>query len=248
MSYHVYKFESEGLSLPISTPSDRATAIRFLALYASMIAAQADPDSATDAQIVTLNDKLKLKSSPDDFEFVLMTVIKIMELWKSPFLIERFGQDAPEIWFNYDFSWDGRWDGDRELIFVNAFAKFAKEGAYAGFEGEDNSLWSYVFDGRGGYQECCPDIDWRQGFKKPGDEAPSAPSLLYLAVLDATDPNLAPLEMLEIEARDQAEAVLKAREHLLSENFTTQWCKDREDAESYMEEEEFQRKGIVHIG
>ena len=93
----------------------------------------------------------------------------LINTWDCPFKLDAFGGVFVE--FEFDFESGGKWHGDDELVFIKAFAPFAEEGAYIGFEGEDNSLWSYVYDGKGSYQECFPEIDWRHGFvSAPKDE------------------------------------------------------------------------------
>ena len=54
--------------------------------------------------------------------------------------------------------------------------------------------------------------------------------------------------MLEIAARSEEEAMAKAREHLLGENFITQWAGTKEEAETWMDEEEFEvSDGLVKV-
>ena len=95
----------------------------------------------------------------------------LRNVWDCPFRLETIGE-GEYVWFEFDFDSGGKWYGDDEEVFIKAFAPFAEEGAFIGFEGEDNALWSYVYDGRGGCQNCYPAIDWRTGYKAP----PAPPS------------------------------------------------------------------------
>lgn len=93
----------------------------------------------------------------------------LINTWDCPFKLDTISDEY--VCFEFDFDSGGKWYGDDELVFIKAFAPFAEEGAFIGFEGEDNALWSYVYDGKGGYQECFPTIDWKAGFvPAPKDE------------------------------------------------------------------------------
>lgn len=63
----------------------------------------------------------------------------------------------------FEFLWDNgeKWDEDDFLAVFEPIAKRVGRGAYVGFVGEDECMWSYVCDGRGGYTVETPTVLWR---------------------------------------------------------------------------------------
>ena len=254
MSYNIYKTESHEFCMPIKTLQERNRFLDFARHLMVEYIAFLDEKEKRSANYRThsaqdVRDAYgELWGNVRSWEDTLDCLRRFLtNTWDCPFRLETF-KGGDSIWFEFDFDSGSNWYGDDELVFIKAFAPFAKEGAFIGFEGEDNCLWSYVYDGQGDFQECEPSVDWRAGYKKPQpqpvEEAPER--LFYLAVLSARDEG--PIEMLEIAARSEEEAMAKAREHLLGENFITQWAGTKEEAETWMDEEEFEvSDGLVKV-
>ena len=63
----------------------------------------------------------------------------------------------------FEFLWENgeKWDEDDFLAVFKPIAKRVRRGAYVGFIGEDEDMWSYVCDGHGGYTVETPTVLWR---------------------------------------------------------------------------------------
>jgi hypothetical protein len=87
---------------------------------------------------------------------------------KYPFSVSGLGDGSLEV--SYDPAcWGERWDESRVEAVLGTLARYVRRNAYLGFIGEDMNIWSYVFDGMGGYREVYPRIDWT-GTRIPDDE------------------------------------------------------------------------------
>lgn len=71
---------------------------------------------------------------------------------------------GPILTIDYDPVDKGdKWHEAPVEAMVKALAPFMKEGSYLGFIGEDEGMWSYVFDGNGSFKTAYPTIDWTGG-------------------------------------------------------------------------------------
>ena len=71
---------------------------------------------------------------------------------------------GPIMTVDYDPVGKGdKWHETPVEAMVKALAPFMKAGSYLGFIGEDENMWSYVFDGDGSFKEAYPTIDWTGG-------------------------------------------------------------------------------------
>ena len=76
----------------------------------------------------------------------------------SPFRVELVGGRLEAEYEEADGG--DAWYEGRTLEFLYAIAPYVRKGAYLGFVGEDLSMWSYTFDGKGSFRETYPEIDW----------------------------------------------------------------------------------------
>ena len=171
MGYCIYRTESQGFGMKTKNKKERELFLAFsrhlLIWYISYLDKKGRADKAQAAR----EAYSEIWGNVRDFDDTVRCVrLFLDEIWDCPFKMETIGE-CEEVCFEFDFDSGGKWFYDDELVFIEAFAPFAEEGAFIGFEGEDNSLWSYVYDGSGGYQTCYPEIDWKHGFVPvPKDE------------------------------------------------------------------------------
>ena len=173
MGYHIINTDYDEFRMDISDIQGRE---RFLEFARKLMEDYISYLEANEAEGVDYGDRSskdareayeELWGNVRDFDDTLGCLKKFLEeFWGCPFRFETLGTNKT-VWFEFDYYGDDRWHEDDALIFIKAFARYAKEGAYVGLEGEDNALWSYVFDGEGDYQLCFPAIDWRRGYQAP---------------------------------------------------------------------------------
>lgn len=177
MGYCIDRYYAEGMLLPIGNPKERQKACRFFISLAKAIRRNVREhwrsDCYDDAKEEIRLLALDLTEYGDEYKDNLNRIQRILRAWDSPFVIDEYDG---KLVFEYDFDSGGKWDGDAEEAFIDAFAPFAEEGAYAGFVGEDQEMWSYVYDGHGKWRLHKPTIDWT------GAAAPD-PKLLWNALL-----------------------------------------------------------------
>jgi len=176
MGYYINKTESDKFNMPIRTIKERNRFLDFakhlMVEYIAFLdekekrSANYRTHSAQDVRDAYSELWGNVRSWEDTLNCLRRFLINI---WDCPFKLETIG-GGEYVWFEFDFDSGGKWYDDDELVFIRAFAPFAEEGAFIGFEGEDNALWSYVYDGKGNYQECFPKIDWRAGFVPPSKD------------------------------------------------------------------------------
>ena len=66
-----------------------------------------------------------------------------------------------EVSIEYDLGGHDYWrDEDEAEEFLSAIAPYLKKGSWIGLVGEDLSIWSYVFDGKGGFETVGGSINW----------------------------------------------------------------------------------------
>lgn len=181
MSYYINKTESHGFCMPIKTPKERERFLDFAKhLMVEYIAFLDEKEKkSTNYRSHSAQDVRdaygELWGNVRSWEDTLDCLKKFLrDVWDCPFCLDTIGE-GEHVYFEFDFESGGNWYGDDEVVFIKAFAPFAEEGAFIGFEGEDSDLWSYVYDGKGGYQECFPEIDWRAGYKKPQETPKTDP-------------------------------------------------------------------------
>ena len=182
MSYCIDKTESHGFCMPINTTKERERFLDFakhlMVEYIAFLDKKEEMSANyRDHSAQDVRDAYgELWGNVRDWDDTLSCLRKFLtDTWDCPFKLDVIGE-GDYVWFEFDFDSGAKWHGDDEMVFIKAFAPFAEEGAFIGFEGEDSALWSYVYDGQGGYQECFPEIDWRHGYKKPQDDpAPDDP-------------------------------------------------------------------------
>ena len=76
---------------------------------------------------------------------------------------------GPIMTVEYDIAEKGdKWHETPVEAMVKALAPFMKAGSYLGFAGEDEDMWSYVFDGDGSFKQAYPTIDWTGGLYPAG--------------------------------------------------------------------------------
>lgn len=173
MGYHIINTDYDEFRMDISDIQGRE---RFLEFARKLMEDYISYLEANEAEGVDYGDRSskdareayqELWGNVRDFDDTLGCLKKFLEeFWGCPFRFETLGTNKT-VWFEFDYYGDDRWHEDDALIFIKAFARYAKEGAYVGLEGEDNALWSYVFDGAGDYELCFPAIDWRRGYQAP---------------------------------------------------------------------------------
>ena len=165
MGYCINRADSDGMSMPIGTQEERE---RFLNFAKGLMQAVIDdrkecfqryPSTGLADEIQKYEEAYSelwgnVRSWEDAFDCFQRF---LTDVWHSSFVVETWNDRA---YITFDFDRGGKWHGDCEELFLKAFAPFAKEGAWIGFEGEDNELWSYVFDGKGSYRTHKPTIDW----------------------------------------------------------------------------------------
>ena len=84
-----------------------------------------------------------------------------------PFEVEA-DEDLLEAYYN-EVGYGEYWNEERTLGFLNAIAPYVQPNSYLGLIGEDQAMWSYVFDGHGGYEYRVPKVDWTCGGAAAGD-------------------------------------------------------------------------------
>ena len=170
MSYHIYRTESNGFGMKIKTQKERKRFLDFsrhlLVWYISYL----DKGEYIGHAKTAREAYSEIWDNVRDFDDTVRCVREFLEkIWTCcPFKLDL--GFTGYVGFEFNFDYDGIWHADDEIVFIEAFAPFAEEGAFIGFEGEDNDLWSYVYDGKGGYQRCDPKIDWTHGFVPPAKD------------------------------------------------------------------------------
>lgn len=139
MGYRIDRSDQKGLIVP----AEKVPA--FIDAYASAVCAECGHAWHADAA-KTKTDGLSAFLEKVGYPFVLRP------------------QPDGSVLLEYDDAYLGEiWHPEPVAVTVRALAPYVARGSYLGFVGEDLELWSYVFDGRGGYRILYPEIDWTSG-------------------------------------------------------------------------------------
>jgi len=165
MGYVIDRTESEGLSFPIGTQQERERFLEFAkALMKAIVEERRECvkrfpwDGAVDEVKKYEDCYSELWDNVRSWEDTLDCFRRFLkDVWDSPFEINEWHD---RLYVEFDFDGGGKWHGDTEEFFLKALAPYMSAGSFIGFEGEDNDLWSYVFDGKGGMRIHKPTIDW----------------------------------------------------------------------------------------
>lgn len=167
MGYRIYLSEQEGLDVPADKVPEFA-------------------DSLAKAIVEEIRNRLpsgdfevaEAEKARDEILAARGTSRKVVLLYgfledkaKYPFSVSGYGDGSLKVSYDSDF-WGERWDESRVKAVLGTLAGYVRRNAYLGFIGEDMNIWSYVFDGMGGYREVYPRIDWT-GTGIPDDEEES---------------------------------------------------------------------------
>ena len=148
MGYRIYHAASHGLCV-----EGRENILKFMnELAKAMPVEQPDGNASTELEFI-LDEK--------DVYRKACRLSMWAQKFHCPFDLQA-DEDLLEAY--YDESGYGEyWHEDRTVAFLKTIAPYVQKDSYVGFIGEDQSMWSYVFDGQGGFEYRVPELDWTCG-------------------------------------------------------------------------------------